>query len=133
MLLIRPDGYFFDESEVAIIDTSPDINPSNVLVYKQSVALYCPVSLKSGITFEKEFSLGCHRVGGHIQSQSTHHVLYEGHELCRGSSGGGVYVFPNSSVWGLHSKLKAEAKFDDEADTKVMTDTKKRITSDDGF
>jgi hypothetical protein len=131
-LFIHTDEILFDESEVAIIDTSPDTNPSNVIVHKKAVILHCLVSLMSGITLAKEFSLGCNRAGVHIQSDSTHHVTYEGHDLCRGSSGGGVYVFPNtSSLLGLHSELITEAEYDDEADTKVMAFTKKRVTSED--
>jgi hypothetical protein len=130
-LFTRSDGILFNKSEVAIIDTSPDTNPSNVIVHKKAVVLHCPVSLMSGITFAKEFSLGCNRAGVHIQSQSTHHVTYEGHDLCRGSSGGGVYVYPNSSLLGLHSELITETEYDDEADTNVMSYTMKRVTSED--
>ena len=84
-----------------------------------AIVLHCPVSLKSGITKAEEFSVGFQTASVHIQTQSSHHVKYEGRDLCRGSSGGAVYVYPSTFVLGLHLEAITEADYDAE-DTKKL-------------
>ena len=71
--------------------------------------------------------------GGQIQNESTHHVKYQASNLCRGSSGGGVYVKPSTSVLGLHTEAITDADFDtDDNDNKThITETYKRVSSKD--
>jgi hypothetical protein len=129
-LFVRADGALFAESEIATIDNSPLDNPRRVLAHKMAIVLHCPVSLKSGITKAEEFSVGCQTASVHIQVQSTHHVKYEGRDLCRGSSGGGVYVFPSTSVLGIHSEAINEADYDAEDAVKTIAHSDKRVRSE---
>jgi hypothetical protein len=87
----------------------------------------------SGITKAGEFSVGCQRAAVRIQTDSSHHVKYEGRDLCRGSSGGGVYVKPSTSVLGIHLEAITEVEFsaDDNDTKKCIADTRKRVTSED--
>ena len=101
-LFTRCDGGLFLESEVATIDMTPREHPDIVLCHKEAIVYHCPVSMKIGMTKVGELSVGCQRAAVHIQTESTHHVKYEGSSLCRGSSGGGVYVKPSTSVLGIH-------------------------------
>ena len=118
-LFVRVDEKLFAESEVATIDSSPLDYPHRVLAHKMAIVLHCPVSLKSGITKAEEFSVGFQTASVHIQTQSSHHVKYEGRDLCRGSSGGAVYVYPSTFVLGLHLEAITEADYDAE-DTKKL-------------
>jgi len=130
-LFVRADDGFFADDEVASIDTSPLANPSRVLAHKEAIILHCPVSLKSGITRVEEFSVACQLASVHIQAQSTHHVKYEGSSVCRGSSGGGVYVHNSASVLGMHIEAINEADFDDEdTSKKVIAASTKRVKSE---
>lgn len=118
-----------DKSEIAIIDCSALTNPGCVLVHKSAVVLHIPVSLEPFIRAERESVIGWQRTGVHIQTDSSHHVMYEGRGLICGSSGGGVYVYPNSSVLGLHSELINEAEYGNEVDTEVISTSTKRVDS----
>jgi hypothetical protein len=133
-LFTRSDGLLFQESEIATVDMTPRTNPDRVLVHEETINLHCPVSFMSGITKVGEFIMGCNLAGGHIQMESTHHVQYEGRDLFRGSSGGGVYVKPSTAVLDLHS-LEAinETDFDtDDTDTtKCIVGTKKKVITED--
>jgi hypothetical protein len=132
-LFTRSDGLLFQESEIATIDMTPLTNPDRVLVHEETIILHCPVSLMSGITKVGEFTVGCNIAGGRIQTESTHHVKYQGRDLCRGSSGGGVYVKPSTAVLGLHLEAINETDFDTDVTdtTKCIAGTKKRVTSED--
>lgn len=130
-LFVRDDGELFAVDEVASIDMSPISHPSRVLAHKEAIVLHCPVSLKSGITKAEEFSVGCQTASVHVQAQSTHHVKYEGRDLCRGSSGGGVYVHSSTSVLGMHIEAISEADYDAEDAKQVIIDTDKRVDSED--
>jgi hypothetical protein len=130
-LFVRVDEKLFAESEVATIDSSPLDYPHRVLAHKMAIVLHCPVSLKSGITKAEEFSVGCQTASVHIQTQSSHHVKYEGRDLCRGSSGGAVYVYPSTFVLGLHLEAITEADYDAEDTKKVIAATDKRVRSED--
>ena len=92
--------------------------------------MHCPVSLKSSITKADEFTVGCQIAFVHLQAQSTHHVKYEGRDLCRGSSGGGVYVYNSTSVLGMHIEAINEADYEGEDIKKVIADTDKRVRSE---
>lgn len=129
-LFVRADDALFEASEIATIDKSLLEFPHRVLAHKKAAVLHCPVSLMSGITKAEEFSVGCQTASGHVQGQSTHHVKYEGRDLCRGSSGGGVYVFPSTSVLGIHLEAINEADYDAE-DVKVVARSDKRVGSED--
>lgn len=130
-LFVRADGELFAVDEVATIDVSPIPHPSRVLCGKEAIVLHCPVSLKSAITRVEEFSVGCQISYVHVQAQSTHHVKYEGRDLCRGSSGGGVYVHSSTSVLGMHVEAINEADYDAEGAKKFIADTDKRVRSED--
>ncbi len=111
-LFVRADGGLFAPDEIASIDTSPVDDPHKVLVHKQAIIYHCPVSLKSAITKVDEFTINSQLASVHIQGKSTHHVKYEGRDLCRGSSGGGVYVSGSPSVLGMHIEPINDAEFD---------------------
>jgi hypothetical protein len=131
-VFVRADKEFFADDEIASIDLSPILQPLRVLVHKQAIVLHCPVSLKAGITKAKEYSLGCQIASVRIQSQSTHHVKYEGRDFCRGSSGGGIYVQNSTSVLGMHIEAINEADYDGEENKKVViAPTDKRVDSED--
>jgi hypothetical protein len=129
-LFVRVDDALFEESEIATIDTSPLDHPHRVLAFKDTAVLHCPVALKLSITRAEEFTVGCQIAFVHIQAQSTHHVKYEGRDLCRGSSGGGVYVFPSTSVLGIHSEAINEVDYSAEDAAKTTTPSDKRNCSE---
>ena len=129
-LFVRAGDALFEESEIATIDTSPLDHPHRVLAFKQTAVLHCPVSLMYGITKAEEFTVGCQTAFVHLQAQSTHHVKYEGRDLCRGSSGGGVYVYPSTSVLGIHSEAINEADYDAEDAVKTIGHSDKRVGSE---
>jgi hypothetical protein len=132
-LFTRSDGLLFQKSEIATIDTTPQSSPNSVLVHKEAIILHCPVSLMNGISKAEEYAVGCHVAAAHIQTESTHHVKYQGRDLCRGSSGGGVYVKPSTAVLGLHTEAITEAEFDmDDNDTNThIAKIDKRVLSED--
>jgi len=130
-LFVRADDALFEASEIATIDTSPLDHPHRILPFEKTAVLHCPVSLKSGITRAEEFTVGCQTAFVHLQAQSTHHVKYEGRDLCRGSSGGGVYVFPSTSVLGIHLEAINEADYDAEDAAKTIAHSDKRVGSED--
>ena len=70
--------------------------------------------------------MGCQTTFVHLQAQSNHHVKYEGRELCRGSSGGGIYVDNSTSVLGMHVEAINEADYDAEEAEKEIAYTDKR-------
>lgn len=130
-LFVRDDNQLFAETEVATIDTSPLSRPDRVITFMKTVILHCPVSLKSGITKAEKFSVGCQIACIYLRIQSTHHVQYEGCQLCRGSSGGGVYIHNSASVLGMHVGTNNEADYDAEDTEKVIAYTDKRVDSKD--
>lgn len=130
-LFVRADDALFEESEIATIDTSPLDHPHRVRPFEKTAVLHCPVSLKSGITRAEEFTVGCQTAFVHLQAQSTHHVKYEVRDLCRGSSGGGVYIFPSTSVLGIHSEAFNEADYDADDAKKTIANSDKRVRSED--
>lgn len=130
-LFDRADGQLFAEAEVATIDISPLSHPDRVLAFKETAVLHCPVSLKWGIAKAEKFRVGCQTAFVHLQAQSTHHVKYEGRDLCRGSSGGGVYIYNSTSVLGMHIEAINEADYDAEDAKEVIADTDNRVRSED--
>lgn len=128
-LFVRNDG-FFAESEIATIDISLLNKPELVLNHSKAIVLHCPVSLMSGIKKVGEFSVACNTASVTIQNHSTHHVKYEARDLCRGSSGGGVYVYPISSVLGIHSEAIREVDYDEDLNEKTIEHTSKRVASE---
>lgn len=130
-IFVRVDHQLFAESEIATIDTSPLTNPGVFVSYRELAVLHCPVSLASCIVRAGEFRLGCQISYNHLQSHSSHHVKYEGRDLCRGSSGGGVYFNGSSSVLGMHIEAINEADYDNEAPAaKDIPVSDKRVTSE---
>ena len=79
-----------------------------------------------------EYQIGCQISGVRIQAQSTHHVKYEGRDLCRGSSGGAVCIYPGNTVLGMHLEAITEVDYDADAEVmNVMKTTDKRVVSED--
>eukprot|EP01032_Pedospumella_encystans_P018924 gene18924-21527_t len=131
-LFTRTDSSTFLESDVSVIDTSLLTNPNTHLTHKNARVLHCPVSLVSSILKVNEFPVGCQISAVHIQAQSSHHVKYEGRDLCKGSSGGAVFVYPSSSLLGMHSEAINEAEYEGEEEVaKSIADTDKRVHSED--
>lgn len=132
-LFTRTDTGSFLDSDVAVIDTSLLTDPDKHLTHVNARVLHCPVSLVSSILKVDEFPVGCQISAVHIQAQSSHHVKYEGRDLCRGSSGGAVYVYPSSAILGMHSEAINEAAFEGEEEEpdKFIADTDKRVHSED--
>eukprot|EP01040_Poterioochromonas_malhamensis_P017433 gene17433-20031_t len=77
-----------------------------------------------------EFSVSCQISSVHVQGQSSHHVKYEGRDLCRGSSGGGVYVAGSTSVLGMHIEAVTEADYDPDDPKQNIVHTDKRVSSE---
>ena len=128
-LLVRADDNYFAADEMASIDQSPILQPSG-LTQMEAVGLHCPVSLKSAITRAEEFSVGCMTSSVRIQTHSNHHVKYKGRDLCRGSSGGGIYVSSNL-VLGMHVEAINETDYDADAVERVIANTGNRVFSED--
>lgn len=57
--------------------------------------------------------------------------MYEGLGFCRGSSGGGLYLYPSTSVLGMHIEMINEVDYDAEDAVKSIAPSDKRITSED--
>jgi hypothetical protein len=93
--------------------------------------MHCPVSLGSGIKMVGEFRVGCNKTSVRIQDHSTHHVKYEGGSMCRGSSGGGVYIHNSTFVFGMHVEAINEADFECEESMGVVAPNAKRVDSED--
>jgi hypothetical protein len=130
-LFTRVDAGCFLESDVAVIDDSLLHNPMMSLLHQNAQVLHCPVSLMSSIGKVGEFAVGCQLSAVHIQGQSSHHVKYEGRDLCRGSSGGAIYIYPSTAVIGMHTEAINEADFEVEGATKSITANDKRVSSED--
>jgi len=130
-LFIRADNSFFSSDEIATIDRSSLINPTRVLNHLQAIVLHCPVSLGFSIARAGEFSMSCQISSVHVQGQSSHHVKYEGRDLCRGSSGGGLYITGSKSVLGMHIEAVREADYEDPEQNKRIVHTDKRVRSED--
>jgi hypothetical protein len=130
-LFERNDGRLFAENEIASIEILQ--TDARTLLRKSAEVIHCPVSLLTGISKAYEFSLGSQTSSVTIQTQSTHHVKYEGRDLCRGSSGGGVYHRGSGSVLGMHIEAITEGSFDadDDGVEKVIARTDKRVSSED--
>lgn len=131
-LFIRVDSGCFSELDVAVIDDSLILNPSKSLIHQNAQVLHCPVSLMSNIAKVGEFAVGCQLSAVRIQGQSSHHVKYEGRDLCKGSSGGAICIYPSGAVIGMHSEAINEAEFEGEdAAVKSIATTDKRVGSED--
>ena len=130
-LLNRADGNLFHDNEIAQIDTTLLEAPNSNFTHKQANVLHCPVSLLNSIQRAKEYSIGCSVSAVSIQSQSTHHLQYEGRDLCRGSSGSGIFLENSHHIIGMHTQLITETEFEEEAKhTKNISHTDKRVDSD---
>jgi hypothetical protein len=66
-----------------------------------------------------------------IQSQSSHHIYYEGSSLVRGSSGGAVQWVDSNLLFAMHCEVINEAMFDAEDQSKGIADTPKLVKSED--
>lgn len=129
-LFERVDEGSFPQSEVAVIDTSLLSDPNIQLTHKNARVLHCPVSLVSSIKKVNEFHMGCQISAVTIQGQSTHHVKYQGRDLCRGSSGAAVFVYPSEAFLGMHSEAINEAEFDGEEGAEESIVSDKRVSSE---
>jgi hypothetical protein len=107
----RSDGGRFPLSEIAAIDKTALADPSEDLLYSDAIVAHCPVALGEGIMQATEFSVGCQVSAVHIQSQSSHHIKYEGRDVVRGSSGGAVFVYPSAGVIGMHTEAIHEVEW----------------------
>jgi hypothetical protein len=131
-LFTRVDSNEFDVSERAVIDESLLTDPRKVLVFSDVIVLHCPVSLVQGVKRAEEFSIGCQMARVTIQTQSTHHLKYNGNQLCRGSSGGGIFVYPSNLLIGMHSEAILESDYDEDVNAmQNITDSSKRVKSED--
>lgn len=130
-LFTRADTGSFLESDVAVIDTSLLDNPNLSLSHNRAQVLHCPVSLVSSILKVNEFPVGCQISAVHIQAQSSHHVKYEGRDLCKGSSGGAIFVYPSGALLGMHSEAINEGDYEGEDAAKSISDSDKRVRSED--
>ena len=74
-----------------------------------TVLLLClrPTIKKAG-----EYSVGCNQADVRIQGQSTHHLKYEGRDLTRGSSGGGIFMASSNYLLGMHVEALLETEFE---------------------
>eukprot|EP01039_Chlorochromonas_danica_P007664 gene7664-8469_t len=94
-LLYRVNGTF-DVNEIAIVDTTAaDMTKDDyydLIRHKKGVCLHCPVKHLMNTTHVGEMVLGTHLADIRVQSASKRHVVFSGHEMAPGSSGGGVFV-----------------------------------------
>jgi hypothetical protein len=132
-LFERTDGKEF--SNYARIDTTPSSLPANVLpnLSRPMVLLHCPVKslLKNYPTRVGEYATGCNRKNCVIQSQSAHHIYYDGGNLVGGSSGGAVQWADTNELFAMHCGYSTEVEMDEEEITGVMTSTSKLVKSED--
>jgi hypothetical protein len=124
----RTDGVF-DDSEIAIIDKSVDINTH--MVSHPAIVLHCPVSLIFNMRRLAEYSIGCNISNVLIQSQSTHHLKYNSMDLVQGSSGGGVFLARSNLLIGLHTEVMTDAEAFEELEDARSIVTTKRVDSED--
>ena len=128
----RTDSSVFEDSEIATIDRSLFTNLSDTFLHQKAAVLHCPVSLQTGITRATEFSVSCNRSAVHVQVESSHHLKYEGRDLVRGSSGGGLFLFPHTTLVGMHSEaIKSEYEYDVDIPSQHITHSDKRSSSED--
>ena len=132
-LFYRSDGNLFSENEIASIDRKPMNDPNLMFTHQPAVVCHFPVAHKRSIFRPNEFSISCFNSAVHIQNQSTHHVKYEGHPFCRGSSGGGVYIGNSTFVFGMHVEAITEGDYDAQDDMAEQNIAKnsKRVDSKD--
>jgi hypothetical protein len=79
-----------------------------------------------------EYSVSCNKtMNCMIQSQSSHHIYYEGSSLVRGSSGGAVQWVDSNKLFAMHCEVINEALFDVEDQNKEIADTPKLVKSED--
>jgi hypothetical protein len=130
-LFTRADGNLFGDDEIAQIDTTLLTNPRVNLTHKRAHVLHYPVATLSQIDRAEEYSIECVVSAVHLQTQSTHHVQYEGSNLCRGSSGGGIFLLGSNRILGMHTQLLTETEFDSTARRKmVILPTDKKVEND---
>jgi hypothetical protein len=131
-LFERADEGSFLLSEVAVIDTSLFSDPNIQLTHKNAQVLHCPVSLMTSIKKVNEVRMGYQISADSILGQSSHHMKYEGRYLCKGSSGGAVFVYPSGAFLGMHSEAINETEFDGEDGVeKFIALSGKRVSSKD--
>jgi hypothetical protein len=132
-LFVRADKKCFAPEEVASIDRSLMNKVAFNLQFSDAVVMHCPMALKIGIRKAGEFTIQCNLKTIKIQGQSTHHIQYPGSNLCRGSSGGGVYLHNSTSVIGMHIEAINEADFDadEDAEKRIAHTVDKRVSSED--
>jgi hypothetical protein len=132
-LFVRDDGLEF--SYFATIDTSPSMIPPNSLpnVRKPAVVLHCPVSLLNNFTDHVgEYMVNCNsKEDFRIQTVSSHHIYYDGGNLVRGSSGGGVHWIDSNLLFAMHTEVVNEAMFDEEEHKRDIAISPKQVTSED--
>ena len=80
-----------------------------------------------------EYAVSCNRkLDCIIQSQSTHHIFYDGSNLVRGSSGGAVQCADSDLLFAMHCELINEAEFDEEVEeSKEIAYSGKKVNSED--
>ena len=111
-LFERSDGNFFEESEIARIDEEPIRTPHISYIRENATVLHCPVALFATIKRAGEYSVGCEVSDVRIQGQSTHHLKYEGRDLTRGSSGGGIFMASSNYLLGMHVEAILESEYE---------------------
>jgi hypothetical protein len=132
-LFVRADGNEF--TSFAKIDMTPSTLPPRTLpnVSKPMVILHCPVGLLHNFTERcGEYTVSCNKtMNCVIQSQSSHHIYYEGSNLVRGSSGGAVQWVDSNLLFAMHCEVINEAMFDEEYQNKEIAYTSKLVISED--
>lgn len=135
VLFERADGNQF--ANFATIDRSPaTISPDNNLLdltNRYVHVLHCPVSLLNNFNERVgEYAVSCNqKLGCMIQSQSSHHIGYEGFGLVRGSSGGAVQLVESNELFAMHCELINDADFDEDVDERRFAHTSKETSEDD--
>lgn len=113
-LFVRVEGSF--SNFACIDDRLGDHNNSssngNNLEDCDMVLLHCPVALlASTVGSGKEFSLCCVTKYGTVQSQTKHHLFYDGSNCMQGSSGGALHVRGCARVIGWHCEAMSGEDF----------------------
>jgi hypothetical protein len=119
-LFQRSDDKCFEKSEIALIDKELETKPTLSYLRCNATVLHCPVALFASIQKVGEFSIGCDQSDIRIQGQSTHHVKYEGRDLVRGSSGGGIFMAPSGNLLAMHVEAIVEADYEASEESGAM-------------
>lgn len=111
-LFLRTDGEQF--KVWAEVDTrlGADKSAQASVLYRHITVYHCPVALlDQAAESGTEYTLSCQIHQSLVQSQTAHHLRYNGGGTSRGSSGGAVHMHGCKRILGWHCEALTENSF----------------------